>query len=91
MSTIANIANSLSIAYAGGRHPASPVGDPVDAAAAEGDRVEISSRARSMSRAAEPSSYSLARLRAIRAEITAGTYETRERIAVTVERMLVIG
>lgn len=92
MSAIANIVNSFSIAYSPGPAAIKAVGSVEATQASDGDRVEISSRARSLSRTAEPSSYSLARLRAIRAEIADGTYETSERIAGTVDRMLdVIG
>ncbi len=45
-----------------------------------------------MARAAEQSSMSLARARALRTEIAEGTFETQERLAGTVDRLLdVIG
>lgn len=56
------------------------------------DSVEISPRASALARVAEESSLSLARTRAIRAEIENGTFETPERIEGTVKHLLdVIG
>jgi hypothetical protein len=56
------------------------------------DTVEISRFARALARAVELSSFSVARTRAIRAEIENGTFETRRRIEGTVNRLLdVIG
>lgn len=52
------------------------------------DTVEISSAGLALSRAAESSSLRLARNRAIRAEIQAGTYETPERLTKTVDRLM---
>lgn len=52
------------------------------------DTVEISREALALSRAAETSSLRMARNNAIRSEIQSGSYETPERIAKTVERLL---
>lgn len=52
------------------------------------DTVEVSGRATALAYAVEKSSLRLARTRAVRAEIMAGTYETQERIDGTVERIL---
>ncbi len=60
------------------------------AEAFEGDAIEFSGPA--LAWAVEQSSLALAKTAAIRAEIESGTYETHERIAVTVVRLLdVIG
>ena len=53
-----------------------------------GDVVEFSPIGRALARAAELSSFSLAKVRAIREEIASGTYETPERIAGTVQRLV---
>jgi len=52
------------------------------------DTVEFSPAARALARGLEESSFRTARLRAIRAEIAAGTYETQARIEGTVARLL---
>lgn len=52
------------------------------------DTIELSRVGEALSRAAEMSSFSIARVRAIRAEIEGGTFETPERIAGTVKRLL---
>ncbi len=52
------------------------------------DTLELSRVGEALSRAAEMSSFSIARVRAIRAEIESGTFETPERIAGTVKRLL---
>ena len=54
----------------------------------DGDTVELSGVGKALSRAIEESSFTLARIRAFRAEIETGTYETAERIEGTVERLL---
>ena len=56
--------------------------------APEGDTVSLSRFGRVLSHAVEESSFRIARVRAIRAEIESGTYETTERIKGTVERLL---
>lgn len=53
-----------------------------------GDTIELSRVGEALSLAAEMSSFSIARVRAIRAEIEGGTFETPERIAGTVKRLL---
>ena len=53
-----------------------------------GDIVEISNEALALSRATETSSLRMARNNAIRSEIQSGSYETPERLAKTVERLL---
>lgn len=52
------------------------------------DTVEFSQRSESLAAAADLSSFRIARIRAISAEITAGTYETQQRIEATVSRIL---
>ncbi|MFQ5414939.1 MAG: flagellar biosynthesis anti-sigma factor FlgM [Phycisphaerae bacterium] len=68
-------------------------GSPIARAPAGGgaDRVEFSALAATLadlSDAVTESSFRLARVAAIRSEIARGTYETRERIDATVERLL---
>ena len=92
MSAIANIMNNYTVVSTGPAGLAHPHSAPLSDQTAEGDRLELSGRARSLSGTVTPSSYDLARLHAVRAEIAGGTYETPERIAGTVERLLdVIG
>ncbi len=56
------------------------------------DTFELSDLGRAFSPVADQSSFNIARVRAIRGEIASGSYETPERIAGTVERLLdVIG
>jgi anti-sigma28 factor (negative regulator of flagellin synthesis) len=55
---------------------------------AESDTVELSRFGRALARAAEQSSLSVARVRAIRLEIENGIFETPERINGTVNRLL---
>ena len=52
------------------------------------DSVEFSLAARSLSEAVESSSMRLAQIRAVRAEIENGTYETPERLEATARRLL---
>lgn len=52
------------------------------------DRVEASNSGRALEDTVEVSSFRLAQLRAVQDEIARGTYETPERIAGTVERLL---
>ena len=52
------------------------------------DRAELSALGSVLARSVEPSSLTLARAGAIRAEIAAGTYETVERIEGTVARLI---
>ena len=52
------------------------------------DRVEFTQNAQALADSQELSSFRLARVNAIRAEIQAGTYETPERIAGTVSRLI---
>lgn len=52
------------------------------------DSVEFSLVARSLSEAVESSSMRLAQIRALRAEIESGTYETPHRLETTVRRLL---
>ena len=52
------------------------------------DTVELSRFGRALARAAEQSSLSVARIRAIRAEIEGGTFETPERISGTIDRLV---
>ena len=65
-----------------------PTAPPHPARNSDGDTLELSRRAEAVARAAERSSLQIARSRAIRAEIEAGTYETAERINGTVARIL---
>lgn len=52
------------------------------------DTADFSPEARALSRAVEDSSLSIARTRAVRAEIEAGTYETSQKISKTVDALL---
>lgn len=52
------------------------------------DRVDFSRFGQALSQAAERSSLSIARTRAIRVQIENGTYETPERIRHTVDRLI---
>ena len=61
---------------------------PILARSTDSDMVEISRFGVLLSDAIEPSTFSIARVHAIRAEIRAGAYETTERIDGTVERLL---
>ncbi|RME40785.1 MAG: flagellar biosynthesis anti-sigma factor FlgM [Planctomycetota bacterium] len=89
MSAILNIVNVYPPVSAP-RLAAAPKTLPPPTPAADGgeDRVEISPLGRAMAEAAQSSSLRLARIRAIRAEIENGTYETPERIAETARRLL---
>lgn len=63
--------------------------DRVDAGQREGsDTVEFSAFGQALSQATELSSLSVARVRAFRAEIENGTFETPERITGTAARLL---
>ncbi len=86
MSAIINIGQYLPVQPVG---PATTApGRPDARAVTDKDVVEFSSRGEALARAAEESSFRIARARAVRAEIDAGTYETPERLAGTVERLL---
>ncbi|MBU0718510.1 MAG: hypothetical protein KJ749_09705 [Planctomycetes bacterium] len=52
------------------------------------DSVEFSRLGRALARGVEESTFSLARIRAIRGQIADGTFETPERINGTVDRLL---
>lgn len=65
-----------------------PHGDASHRSAETGDTLELSPIGRMISGAAAESSMRLARIRAIRAEILTGSYETNERIDGTVRRLL---
>ncbi len=52
------------------------------------DTVEVSSAGRALARAVEESSFSMAKVRSIRAEIASGAYETPHRIERTAARLL---
>lgn len=83
---IINVGNALPVGPIG---PATTAPGPTRAAyRATADIVEMSEFAEALARAAERSTFRIARTRAIRAEIVAGTYETPERINGTVDRLL---
>ena len=67
---------------------APPQATPGAVSNVDGDTVELSSAGRALARGVEASSFSLARIHAIRTEIEAGTYETPERLRVTASRLL---
>ena len=92
MSEISNIAGTFPFAaFVEPTPAASFCRESVNAAPIE-DTVEISRFSESMQEVVERSSLRIAKTRAIRFEIAAGTYETPERIRGTVERLLdVIG
>ncbi len=54
------------------------------------DTVELSKFGLFLSREVTPSSFRAARLASVKSEIEAGTYETPERLEMTVERLLEI-
>lgn len=54
------------------------------------DNVEISAAGRALARTEDVSSYRLARIESVRQEISAGTYETPERIQGTIDRLLAL-
>ena len=91
MSQITNIAD-YRLTHPVTRETAQPAAVRVAGDRLVWDTVEFSRRGTSLARAVEKSSLRIARTRAIRAEIVEGTFETRERINGTVERLLdVIG
>lgn len=72
-----------------------PVGLPstgtpkqAEPATSRSDTVEFSGRAEALARTMELPRVNLARIEAVRAEILAGTYETRERIEGVVQHLL---
>lgn len=88
MSAIINIDNvysSLPALPVGRNHPFTPITAP---AASGQDRVEFSQMAQDLARVVDASGTRVAWMRSIRSEIVAGTYETPERIAGTVSRLL---
>ena len=68
--------------------PQSPFHAPTRTTSIDGDSVELSKVGRALARAVDESSFRLARVRSIRSEIEAGTYETANRLDGTVSRML---
>lgn len=86
MSVILNITQAYS-SSAGAAPMASTQGTSAISSTLE-DSVEISGAARALTEAVEASSLRIAQIRAIRAEIADGTYETHERIEGTVRRLL---
>lgn len=88
MSVIVNIGkaySSLPPLPVAGNHP---VSERLGGTTRNGDRVELSEPCRALSRVVDDSNFRLARVRAIRSEIAAGTYETPDRINGTVSRLL---
>lgn len=59
-----------------------------DVTAVAGDSVEISPFGQALSKAADQSSLSLARIHAVRREIENGSFETQARIDGTISRLL---
>ncbi len=86
MSAIINIGSLLPVTPVNPATTASP--RPVSRVGADRDVVEFSVQGEALARAVKESSLRIAKTRAIRAEIEAGTYETRERLSGTVERLL---
>jgi len=88
MSAIVNVGSMPAILP----YPAAPARATASAGSTSscncGDVVEFSPLGRALARAAELSSFSLAKVRAIREEIANGTYETPQRIAGTVNRLV---
>ena len=62
--------------------------ESASATSIDGDSVELSQVGRALARAVEESSFRLARVRSIRAEIEAGTYETATRLDGALARVL---
>lgn len=88
MSAIINIGNiqpTPPAAYSGSSPPPSV---PVSALSNGADTVEISAFGQALAQATELSSLSVARIRAFRASIADGTFETPERINGTVNRLM---
>ncbi len=54
----------------------------------DGDTVELSGLGRALARGVDESSFRIARVRAIKAEVNAGIYETPQRIDGTAARLL---
>lgn len=54
----------------------------------QSDTVEVSSMGRDLARAVEESTFRLARVRSLRAEIQSGLYETPKRLEGTAKRLL---
>ncbi len=88
MSLIINIASAYPSPPAARAATPTPPRQSGSAIAGGDDTIELSRIGEALSRAAEMSSFSIARVRAIRAEIEGGTFETPERIAGTVKRLL---
>lgn len=89
MSAIININQAYLLANQSTRPSSPPTQIPSsDRYTQSVDSVEFSPLGRSMAEAAEESSMRLARIRAIRTDIQAGTYETPERLSVTADRLM---
>jgi anti-sigma28 factor (negative regulator of flagellin synthesis) len=88
MSAILNITNAYAPATAHRVPARTHVARTAPPDRTETDTVEFSQFGQALAEAAEKSSLRLARLRAIRAEIESGRYETSERIAETARRLL---
>lgn len=90
MSAIVNVGSTPAILpfFVASTPSATSVDPSAAAAAIRGDTVEFSPLGRALARATELSSFSLAKVRAIREEIASGTYETPQRIAGTVNRLI---
>ena len=67
---------------------AAPVASRCSTLSSDCDTVEFSRTGRVLSKGIGESSFRIARIQTIQAEIQAGTYETPERIRGTVERLL---
>jgi hypothetical protein len=92
MSEISNIGITNSVVPTYRTLPAAPVdgvnSDGVPAELGEADPVEFSRMGRILASALENSSLRQARIQAIRTQIAEGTFETPERIAGTVDRLI---
>ena len=88
MSAIVNISSVSAPLPAASTTLTNPTSHPARSRASGEDTVELSWLGRAFASATGQSSLDLARTRAIRADIQAGTFETTERLDGTVEQLL---
>ena len=85
---IINVGNTYPSVRLNPTTPPRPAPSATQTRSINDDGIKVSSFGDALARAVETSSLRIARTRAIRAEIVAGTYETPERVHGTVERIL---
>lgn len=86
MNAIINIAFPVQLTASLSKTP--PAHSPSESRRPLADSVEISKFGEAIAQASNESTLRLAQIRAVRSEIENGTYENRERIDGTVERLL---